>query len=258
MSSQQNQQRKPRRRYKAGPRKGLLPYRRQRSMKQHFFQITVVMTALWIYNIYNQPSSHCIDPLDPLCPDRYFITNFTKSRHQFIELAASIPDTNTYTLSHLSSVTDIAVIHENSNSDHLVIHISNSANSEGQSGRAIQLAFLEYLVNSSSSQPTHKLFENTTFNLQCNAQSDDNSENSDESNNSGDPPIIILGHALTPYHGVGQDGYHENDGIPNPEYDLEFMAKMSSKLPSSRFVRGVMMSSYYWMSYFKTLYHSKT
>ena len=284
MPSKQNKsKKKKRRRLKSGKNKGLLPYRRRRSIKQQLAQISIIIIALLVYKQYAKSPESCKDPLDPLCPDKYFSNDYTTARNKFLSLSSSINNANTYNLpinklwngDHL--YTDITIINENSKSDHLIIHVSGTHGVEGYAGSAIQLSLLEYISNITNQQEIPKLFRNYTFDkdVECKADGTDKDK---------DSPIIMFVHALNPYgfyfnrrvnennvdlnrnykteqewkELVDKDknafGYEDLNGFFNVKYDLKNVVETSEKLPQSLFIRGVWAAWYYWSFFLNGAY----
>eukprot|EP01084_Bolivina_argentea_P295307 508365_1 len=206
-----------RRRLKAAKKKGLLPYRRSRSTKQHLFQLAVIMIALFCYKQFSKSPIHCKDAADPLCPDKYFNNNYTNARAQFLSLSSTIKNANTYHLPiyQLKNgnylYTDITIINEQSKSNHLIIHVSGTHGVEGYAGSAIQLSLLEYISNITNNQHTSYLFENYTF------------TNSEECTAENNAPIIIFIHAFNPY------GFHFGRRTNENNVDLNRNYKTKSE-----------------------------
>ena len=274
MSTTSNKRKGHKRRFKAGKNKGLLPYRRHRSISSHIFQLIVVIAALVIYKQFQTSSAAHCNESDPLCPDKYFSDTYVEARDKFLSISSTIENAKVYNLSIYELedgnylYTDITIINSDSNSEHLMISISGTHGVEGHCGSAIQVSLLEYISNTTNKLPIAPLFANYTF-----------------ENNNADSPIIIFVHALNPFgfhfsrrnnennvdinrnyktnkqwkefvaKAKSSSAYEALNDYFNPQYELESIAEMSEKPPYSKFVRGLCTAYYYWSFFIKGTYH---
>eukprot|EP01083_Nonionella_stella_P025303 69693_1 len=140
---------------------------------QQFLQPILIAYIVWRYYKKNYQSSEC-SAGDRDCADEYFSASYTEARNKFLEFSQAIETANTYSLAVDEAhglYTDITILNEYSNSNHMLMHLSGLHGVEGYTGSGIQIYLLQQLAKQA-----------ITF---------DKNEN--------DPPIIVFVHALNPF-----------------------------------------------------------